>query len=48
MELVDQPEREQVLRKKMSGFRDEFNFILLDCPPALDLLHSTRWWRRTR
>jgi chromosome partitioning protein len=38
VELVDQPEREQVLRKKMSGFRDQFNFILLDCPPALDLL----------
>jgi chromosome partitioning protein len=38
VELVDQPEREQVLRKKMIGFRDQFNFILLDCPPALDLL----------
>jgi len=38
VELVDQPEREQVLRKKMGGLRDQFNFILLDCPPALDLL----------
>ena len=38
VELVDQPEREQVLRKKMEGVRDQFNFILLDCPPALDLL----------
>jgi chromosome partitioning protein len=38
IELVEQTEREQVLRKKMNGFRDQFNFILLDCPPALDLL----------
>ena len=38
VELVDQPEREQVLRKKMADLRNEFNFILLDCPPSLDLL----------
>ena len=38
VELVEQPEREQVLRKKMDDVRDQFNFILLDCPPALDLL----------
>lgn len=38
VELVEQPEREQVLRKKLSGIRDQFNYILLDCPPALDLL----------
>jgi chromosome partitioning protein len=38
IELVDQPEREQLLRKKLEGLRGQFNFILLDCPPALDLL----------
>lgn len=38
IELVDHPEREHLLRKKMDGFRDQFNFFLLDCPPALDLL----------
>jgi chromosome partitioning protein len=38
VELVDQPEREQVMRKKMAAVRNEFNFILLDCPPSLDLL----------
>ncbi len=38
VELVDQPEREQVLRKKLSDVRGQFNFVLLDCPPALDLL----------
>jgi len=38
VELIDQPERERVLRKKLEDVRDKFNFILLDCPPALDLL----------
>ena len=38
VELVEYPEREQVLRKKMAEIRKEFNFILLDCPPSLDLL----------
>jgi chromosome partitioning protein len=38
IELVDHPEREQLLRRKMDGFREQFNFSVLDCPPALDLL----------
>jgi chromosome partitioning protein len=38
LELVDVPEREQTLRRKLDGLRGRFNFILLDCPPALDLL----------
>ncbi|MGD0226122.1 MAG: ParA family protein [Terriglobia bacterium] len=38
VELVDQPDREQVLRKKIVDLRNEFNFTLLDCPPSLDLL----------
>ncbi len=38
VELVEQAEREQMLKKKLNGFRDQFNFVLLDCPPALDLL----------
>jgi len=38
VELVDRPEREKALRNKMEKFRDDFNYILLDCPPALDLL----------
>lgn len=38
VELVEQPEREKVLRKKMESVRELFNFILLDCPPSLDLL----------
>jgi chromosome partitioning protein len=38
VELVDHPDRERVLREKMEGVRDQYNFILLDCPPSLDLL----------
>ena len=38
LELVEVPEREHTLRRKLDGLRDRFNFIILDCPPALDLL----------
>jgi len=38
IELVDRPEREKALQKRMEKFREQFNYILLDCPPALDLL----------
>lgn len=38
IELVEQPEREHILRRKLEALRGQFNFILLDCPPALDLL----------
>jgi len=38
VEIIDLPEREQVLRRKLEPLRERFEFILLDCPPALDLL----------
>ncbi len=38
VELMDQPEREHLLRRKIQPLRDRFSFVLLDCPPALDLL----------
>ena len=38
IELVEQPEREHLLRRKLECVRSKFNFIILDCPPALDLL----------
>jgi chromosome partitioning protein len=38
LELVDTPEREFVLRKAIQPVRDRYNYILIDCPPALDLL----------
>jgi chromosome partitioning protein len=38
LELADRADREQLLRKKLDLIRPKYNFILLDCPPALDLL----------
>lgn len=38
IDLVDLPEREYRLRKALANVRDTFDYILIDCPPALDLL----------
>ena len=38
LELVDLPNREFRLRDRIAEIRNEFPFILIDCPPALDLL----------
>jgi chromosome partitioning protein len=38
VELVDLPDRETRLRVKLEEIRHEYDFILIDCPPALDLL----------
>jgi chromosome partitioning protein len=38
LELVEAERREFRLRDVLSAVRDRFQFIVLDCPPALDLL----------
>jgi chromosome partitioning protein len=38
LELVGQERREFRLRDALEPMRDRYHFILLDCPPALDLL----------
>jgi chromosome partitioning protein len=38
LELVDLEDREFRLRKCLNSLRDRYRFILIDCPPALDLL----------
>jgi chromosome partitioning protein len=38
IELVSADEREFRLRNALEPIRDKFDFIVLDCPPALDLL----------
>jgi chromosome partitioning protein len=38
VELVNQPERELVLRRAVEQVRDDYDFILVDCPPSLGLL----------
>jgi chromosome partitioning protein len=37
-ELVDADKREFRLRDALNTLREKFNFIVVDCPPALDLL----------
>ena len=38
LELVDADAREYRMREALVSLRDRFQFIVLDCPPALDLL----------
>jgi len=38
IELVDIPNRALRLRERIEEIRQDFHFILIDCPPALDLL----------
>ena len=38
LELVDSENREFRLRERIQKIRDQYRFILIDCPPALDLL----------
>ena len=38
IELVDMPDRESVLRHAVAPLLERYDYILLDCPPALSLL----------
>ena len=38
LDLVDDPQREYRLSQLLEPIRNQFDYILLDCPPALDLL----------
>jgi chromosome partitioning protein len=38
LELVDLKDREYRLRERIAEIRNEYRYILIDCPPALDLL----------
>ncbi len=38
LEIVGVEERESILRRRLEAIRSKYDFILIDCPPALDLL----------
>ena len=38
IQLMEQSEREQRLKRALQPLRDQYDFILVDCPPALSLL----------
>jgi len=38
VELISRAHRESVMRKALEGVRNEYDFILIDCPPSLGLL----------
>ncbi|TFG51648.1 MAG: ParA family protein [Gemmatimonadales bacterium] len=38
LEMVDRPERERILRRALEGIRDNYEYVLIDCPPSLGLI----------
>jgi chromosome partitioning protein len=38
IEMVDRNQRERILKKAVEEVRDDYDFIIIDCPPSLGLL----------
>lgn len=38
IELIDADKREYILKKEIDWVRDEYDFIMIDCPPSLSML----------
>lgn len=38
VELVDVPDRERSMRRALAGVREQYDYVLIDCPPSLGLI----------
>jgi chromosome partitioning protein len=38
LELINHPNREQVMKQVIDGVRDEYDFVIVDCSPSLGLI----------
>jgi chromosome partitioning protein len=38
IELIDRPQREHVLKQMLAAVRDQYEYLVIDCPPSLGLL----------
>jgi chromosome partitioning protein len=38
IELLQEPNRESILRRVLDGVRERYDFIVIDCPPSLNML----------
>lgn len=38
IELIDQEEKEYIVKKSIHQIRDNYDFIIIDCPPSLSML----------
>jgi chromosome partitioning protein len=38
VELVERPNRERMMRNAVGGVREQYDYVLIDCPPSLGLI----------
>lgn len=38
VEMIDEKEKEYILKKEMDWIKDEYDYIIIDCPPSLSML----------